>query len=255
MEEHLDALEIVSSKGDRHVSNNLSDSRTIHFRGSFNEVETLYKIVVKDNPIAQRYCDNCGFSSVFEFNFSNADRGLVEAIAERWRKKTKSFHFREFELGLLPLDWYMLMGIPVGDPTKNQVVMPVLGELIVATLDDFYFQNFKGFDNWNNKQSTISLGILRTYIKSKENTNNVECADVLTRAFFVWCFGHFLIAGSSGRVDKRWVLLLDDLDKVGEYDWGLDSLGKTYKFLDGWSENGKDLSGMVMVLEYWFSIS
>lgn len=96
------------------------------------------------------------------------------------------------------------------------------------------------------------MATLRNYIKSRENQDNSGCAELLARAFFLWCFGHFLLADASGRVDKRWVLLMNDLDRVGEYDWGIASLGNTYKFLDEWSTKGKDLSGMVMVLEYWY---
>lgn len=80
------------------------------------------------------------FFSVFVFDFANADRGLVEAIAERWWGKTKSFHFKEFDLGILALDWYMLTGVPTGDPSKRHVVMPQLGsELTYAAMDDIYF--------------------------------------------------------------------------------------------------------------------
>lgn len=68
----------------------------------------------------------------------------------------------------------------------------------------------------------------------------------------MWCFGHFLLAHSTGKVDKRWVLLLTDLDRVGKYDWGLASLGNTYKYLEGWSTKGTNLAGMAMVLEYWY---
>ncbi|XP_026420923.1 uncharacterized protein LOC113316982 [Papaver somniferum] len=68
----------------------------------------------------------------------------------------------------------------------------------------------------------------------------------------MWCFGHFLLTHSSGKIDKRWVLLLDDLTRVGEYDWGLASLGNTYEYLDDWSTIGTNLVGMVVVLEYWY---
>ncbi|XP_026396082.1 protein MAIN-LIKE 2-like [Papaver somniferum] len=255
MDEMLDRLDVVSSMNcSEHVCQDVTKPpRKVSFRGSLNDIEEYYNIVVLDNPEAKRYCDNCGFSYVFEFDFANGDRGLVEAIAERWWSKTKSFHFREFEIGLIPLDWYMLNGIPTGDPSKQPVLMPSLGsDLTYPALDDLYFSDIKNYGSWDSKKSSLSLEFLRVYMDSRKDQDNTGCAQTLTRAFFMWCFGHFLLAHSTGKVDKRWVLLLAELDRVGEYDWGLASLGNTYKYLDDWSTKGTNLAGILMVLEYWY---
>lgn len=257
MEEECALLEVVSGKnlpGVRHrCQEPLCQTRSVNFRGTVKEISTLYEIVVANNPDAQRYCDNCGFSSIFKFSFTNSDRGLVEALAERWWQKTKSFHFRDFEVGLLPVDWYMLTGIPTGVPSKRQVVMPPL-EVGTKYKDlDMYFGTLPTFGAWDDNVNWLSCGTLRRYILSRSGIDNTHVAEHLTRMFFLWCLGHSLLANSTGKVDKRWILLFQNLNEVGDYDWGIASLGNTYKYLDEWSScESKDLCGMVVVLEYWY---
>lgn len=75
--------------------------------------------MVTENPQAKVFLQTCGFSSVFQFNFKYADQGLTEAICERWWKKTKTFHFREFEIGLTPLNVFRLTSIPIGGDKRT----------------------------------------------------------------------------------------------------------------------------------------
>ncbi|RZC49471.1 hypothetical protein C5167_017897 [Papaver somniferum] len=57
----------------------------------------------------------------------------------------------------------------------------------------------------------------------------------------------------SVRVDKRWCVVLDNLDVVGSYDWGTPSLGVLYKHLDDSSScKQKDMGGMSMILEFLY---
>lgn len=53
--------------------------------------------------------------------FAHVDRCLVEALTERWWPTTHTFHFPDFELGLTPLDFYMLTGIEVDRPDRLPV--------------------------------------------------------------------------------------------------------------------------------------
>ncbi|XP_026387970.1 ubiquitin carboxyl-terminal hydrolase 13-like isoform X3 [Papaver somniferum] len=67
IDDFLDGLEIMSAKNkDSDICNDImGDPRGVNFRSSLKEVEVLYKIVVKNNPSAQRHCDNCGFFFCF----------------------------------------------------------------------------------------------------------------------------------------------------------------------------------------------
>lgn len=41
---------------------------------------------------------------------TNTDRQLTQAMVERWWPTTHTFHFNTFELGLTPLDFFMITG-------------------------------------------------------------------------------------------------------------------------------------------------
>lgn len=108
--------------------------------------------------------------------------------------------------------------------------------------------------NYDSKECTIRLSHLANYILSrKPPTNNTDVGDELTRILLLQCIGDFLFADCSLRVDKRWCVLLDSLDDVGSYDWGTPALGNLYKTLDDQSScKQKDMSGMWMILLFWY---
>lgn len=47
----------------------------------------------------------CGYGRL-----TNSDRQLTQAMVERWWPTTHTFHFNSFELGLTPLDFFMITG-------------------------------------------------------------------------------------------------------------------------------------------------
>ncbi|XP_026417221.1 protein MAIN-LIKE 2-like [Papaver somniferum] len=249
----------------QHKCENLDDNRDINFRSSWKEVNKFYQIVVDNKPRASVLLQVCGFGSVFEFKFKYADKALTEVVCERWWKKTRTFHFREFEIGLTPLDFFRLTGIPIGGGKPiPELPKETMTPQELEAMDARYFcgvldvmvqrknQRLKTGD-YDSKASTMRVSHLANYIRSRENLDNTAIADELTRIFLLWCIGAFLFADCSLRVDKRWCVVLDNLDVVGSYDWGTLALGVLYKHLDDWSScKQKDLGGMSMILEFWY---
>ncbi|RZC71947.1 hypothetical protein C5167_035104 [Papaver somniferum] len=75
----------------------------------------------------------------------------------------------------------------------------------------------------------------------------------ITRAFLMWVIGQVLFPNSSSIVKVGWLASLEDLEKIGTYDWGGATLARVYQSLCETS-SGRILSfdGMWMILPYWF---
>ena len=92
-------------------------------RGTWSRCTTLFEQLPQ--PISVRLYDTpfCDFLDLPRF--AHVDRCLVEAISERWWPTTHTFHFSDFELGLTPLDFYVLMGIEIGHLGRHPIPFDV----------------------------------------------------------------------------------------------------------------------------------
>ncbi|XP_026413057.1 protein MAIN-LIKE 2-like [Papaver somniferum] len=211
---------------------------------------------------------------MFEFNLCCADFKLTEALMERWWKKTMSFHFPEFELGITPLDFVRLTGIPIGGGRKLPTIPVGLKKRHYIGYDSTYLSCVKenhgartaAYEQavrerrkgdkvgvWDSSASVIPISFLVHYINSRENQNNEGVWEELTRIFLLWCIGRFLLGNTTTRVSKGWLELLQNFHNLDEYDWGSAALGNLYDCLDRWTTSDRDEMGrMWNIVEYWY---
>lgn len=72
-----------SVKGrDGHISG--IDAPKMKMGTSWGKIKDYYDIVVWNNPSELQVLDNCGFSTIFFFNFKNSYLQLTSALVARW---------------------------------------------------------------------------------------------------------------------------------------------------------------------------
>ncbi|KAD5802342.1 hypothetical protein E3N88_13702 [Mikania micrantha] len=69
----------------------------------FRRADQKFISFLSNNPITdnvKRYIDIAGFGGVIDFGYRNLDHGLLEALIERWRPETHTFHLPIGEVSL-----------------------------------------------------------------------------------------------------------------------------------------------------------
>ncbi|KAM3260464.1 hypothetical protein ACQJBY_051620 [Aegilops geniculata] len=151
------------------------------------------------------------------------DHALLNALVERWRRETQTFHLRFGEMAVLLKDVAVLTGLRVdGTPVTGatgchweQLCLELLGQ-----------------EPPQIKGGSINIAWLYdTFSNLPEGANQSEIEHA-TRAYIMYQIGCSLFPDPSGtRVHLRYLALLRDFDASGEMAWGAAVLAHLYREL------------------------
>lgn len=172
------------------------------------------------------------------------DHALLNALVERWRRETQTFHLRFGEMAVLLKDVAILTGLRVhGTPVTGatgcrweQLCLELLGQ-----------------EPPQIKGGSINIAWLYdTFRNLPEGANQLEIEHA-TRAYIMYQIGCSLFPDPSGtRVHLRYLALLGDFDASGEMAWGAAVLAHLYRELGKASMKGKaNCCAFLTLLQLW----
>uniref|UniRef100_A0A8R7QJX4 Aminotransferase-like plant mobile domain-containing protein n=1 Tax=Triticum urartu TaxID=4572 RepID=A0A8R7QJX4_TRIUA len=172
------------------------------------------------------------------------DHALLNALVERWRRETQTFHLRFGEMAVLLKDVAILTGLRVdGTPVTGatgchweQLCLELLGQ-----------------EPPQIKGGSINIAWLYdTFSNLPERANQSEIEHA-TRAYIMYQIGCSLFPDPSGtRVHLRYLALLRDFDASGEMAWGAAVLAHLYRELGKASMKGKaNCCAFLTLLQIW----
>ena len=150
------------------------------------------------------------------------DKSLIQALIERWRPETHTFHMPVGEMTITLQDVGCLLGLPVsGRPVTGVAYRDWRGTL----------QNCLGLpipdDAWRTKVGNRGFGwsLRLTWLRDNfyqlpENHIDAQVA-YYTRAYILEFFGSVLFPTSNGDdVPAMYIQFLQNLDSPPRYNWG-----------------------------------
>jgi hypothetical protein len=182
------------------------------------------------------------------------DKALVQALIERWRPETHTFHMPVGEMTITLQDVGCLLGLPVsGRPVTGVAYSDWRGML----------QNCLGLpipeDAWRTKVGNRGFGwslrltwLRDNFRKLPEIHTDAEVA-YYTRAFILEFFGSVLFPTSNGDdVPAMYIQFLQNLDSPPRYNWGGAVLAYLYKALSVTARaHRKTFAACVDLLQLW----
>ncbi|KAD1566678.1 hypothetical protein E3N88_42623 [Mikania micrantha] len=106
-----DVLFLKDSHRARDIFNNREVPKLV-----FRRADQKFFSFLSSNPITdnvKRYIDIAGFGGVIDSGYRNLDHGLLEALIERWRPETHTFHLPFGEVTVTLKDINVLWGLPI----------------------------------------------------------------------------------------------------------------------------------------------
>ncbi|KAL6636866.1 hypothetical protein ACP70R_024438 [Stipagrostis hirtigluma subsp. patula] len=172
------------------------------------------------------------------------DHALLNALVERWRRETQTFHLRFGEMTVLLKDVAILTGLrvhgaPVTGPTDckwEQLCLQLLGQ-----------------EPPQIKGGSINIAWLHDTFKNLPEGANQSDIEYAARAYILYQIGCSLFPDPSGtRVHLRYLALLRDFDASGEMAWGAAVLAHLYRELGKASMKGKaNCCAFITLLQIW----
>lgn len=185
-----------------------------------------------------------GFYYLSRLKRIHLDHALLNALIERWRRETQTFHLRHGEMTILLKDVAILTGLlvdglPVTGKTNydwEQLCMELLGQAPDQVKGgcvkiDWLYQQFHA-------------------IPVDAEQAQIEYA---ARAYIMYQIGCSLFPDPSGnRVHLKYLALLRDFDMCGQMAWGAAALAYLYRELGKASLVGKaECCGFLTLLQIW----
>lgn len=172
------------------------------------------------------------------------DHALLNALVERWRRETQTFHLRYGEITILLKDVAILSGLrvdgsPVTGPADcrwDELCLELLGQRPAKV-----------------KGGAVSIAwFYETFHKIPDGAGKQQI-EYATRAYILYQLGCSLFPDPSGtRVHLRYLPLLRDFDLCGEIAWGAAALSHLYRELGKASMKGKtNCCAFLTLLQVW----
>ncbi|XP_073006437.1 uncharacterized protein [Typha latifolia] len=185
-----------------------------------------------------------GFYYLSRLKRVQLDHALLNALVERWRRETQTFHLRFGEITILLKDVAILAGLRVdGSPVTlhtdcrwEQLCLELLGQ-----------------EPPQIKGGSIGIAWLYdTFHTIPEGAGQAQ-VQYATRAYILYQIGCSLFPDPSGtRVHLRYLALLRNFDMSGEMAWGAAVLAHLYRELGKASMKGKaNCCAFLTLLQIW----
>nr|XP_027088628.1 protein MAIN-LIKE 2-like [Coffea arabica] len=176
---------------------------------------------------------------------ADRDRKLPVALAERWWDSTNSFHLLFEEMTLTPLDFTCITGVAVGG-------LPISWDYNVRENAN-YIKEQLGWVPAFASGGAIRVTDILSFYKDKaiDENDDVQLAH-LTRAFFLYMLGRTLLSNTAETIHLCCLPALEDVDRIGDYNWGGAGMATLYRFMSAVSRRlTKRLGGYSFVWEVW----
>ncbi|CAI9758846.1 unnamed protein product [Fraxinus pennsylvanica] len=162
-------------------------------------------------------------------------KNMLVELMDKWNPKKCAFTLPPGEITITLLDAALILGLPV---TGNPVILRE--DVPFSDLEREY-----GAVLWNRK---ITVAALEERLKSYGEADDED----FTRTFLLFTFGTLLFPNSNGKVDSRFLSLLQDLSKVSQFAWGAAVLEDLFNWLCKRKEkNVQYVGGCLILLQIW----
>nr|XP_027075774.1 protein MAIN-LIKE 2-like [Coffea arabica] len=174
---------------------------------------------------------------------ADRDRKLPVALAERWWDSTNSFHLPFGEMTLTPLDFTCITGVAVGG-------LPIPWDYNVRENANYIKEQLGWVPTFASAGAIRVTDILSFYKdKAIDENDDVQLAH-LTRAFFLHMLGRTLLSNTAETINLCCLPALEDVDRIGDYNWGGAGMATLYRFMSAVSRRlTKSLGGYSFVWE------
>ncbi|KAK1414677.1 hypothetical protein QVD17_30427 [Tagetes erecta] len=205
---------------------------------------TLTKKVIK-------YIGYVGFKGVYGCGYRRLDRALIEALVERWRPETNTFHLPFGEMTVTLDDINVLWGLPVeGEALTGFESSSGYNERRKLCQDYLGFDT-QSSDYKNNmiKMSTMIIFMLQNPISSQSTEE--ECIKRARCVSFILCAKTVLADGNNAHASLHLLDNLKDLKSSGQKSWGA-ALACLYRELSkGAKPDVVTMGGPMSLLQIW----
>ncbi|XP_073099005.1 uncharacterized protein [Elaeis guineensis] len=185
-----------------------------------------------------------GFYYLSRLKRIHLDHALLNALIERWRRETQTFHLRHGEMTILLKDVAILTGLlvdglPVTGKTNydwEQLCMELLGQAPDQV-----------------KGGCVKIDWLYQHFHATPIDAEQAQIEFAARAYIMYQIGCSLFPDPSGnRVHLKYLVLLRDFDMCGQMAWGAAALAYLYRELGKASLVGKaECCGFLTLLQIW----
>lgn len=150
-----------------------------------------------------------GFGHFLSLLMMPVDKALLMALVERWSPITHTFHLPMGEIGVPPIDLFMMTKHFMGGtpPPSSEDFDPALVARCIGPQPVVYYKGTKGvFLSWFKKD----------YIWAT-NASTLEEKEFSIRAFLLYMLTHSIFYGKSDKVYFYLLLALEDLNLVATW--------------------------------------
>jgi hypothetical protein len=195
--------------------------------------------------------DNCGFGGVLDSGYRKVDSGLIEALVERWRPETNTFHLPVGEATVTLQDINILWGLPIEggvvsglEPKSDkQTRIDRIGSLLGATPANDSIK-------WNSLKLTWLMGVIKSGFP--ENPTDEQVVQRARCIMLYFCGGTLFPDANNSLVPLYWLNNLVDINEVGRLSWGSAALACLYRNLTkATHRSAKNIGGPMFILQIW----
>ncbi|KAJ0510285.1 putative protein-serine/threonine phosphatase [Helianthus annuus] len=210
---------------------------------------------VKQNPIGARvevYIRVAGFGGILDSGYRYLDHALINALVERWRPETHTFHLPFGETTVTLQDVNVLWGLPIEG-------VPVCGADTPISFSDAasMCENLLGFRPTENQIQGKRISSVRilTEIKSgfSEHDATEEQCIIRARLIIFYLIGCTVFPDNANNwISLHFLHYLHDLRACSQISWGSSVLSSLYRNLcNATAPAAISVTGPVSILQVW----
>ncbi|KAA8517649.1 hypothetical protein F0562_015123 [Nyssa sinensis] len=216
------------------VGPNIGSNSVKNFSSRFS-LRSFVKRVGTLSDSQRRAIESMGFGNLLQMQNQMICKNLLVELMERWSSEKRAFILLPGMITIMPIDVALILGIrATGDPVILKEDEPF------SELEREY-----GAALWNRKITITSIE------ERLDSLGGIVNEDFI-RSFLLFIFGTLLFPNANGKVDSRYLSLLQDLDKVCHFAWGEAVLEDIFNWLCRRKEiNVQYVGGCLIFLQIW----
>ncbi|XP_078158210.1 serine/threonine-protein phosphatase 7 long form homolog [Carex rostrata] len=195
------------------------------------------------------------YYSLMDTESKATNASLIQALVERWRPETHTFHFQFGEMTVTLQDVSVLWGLPIQGVPVGGISYSTDDNTINATLAELLGAEPAIRDNGGKSRFHVKKTALRALFANRGLHWGSTEQDIerYTRAFVMDLFGSVMFADSSGdSIPIMYLELLRDLGTSRRYNWGGAVLAHLYSNLcRACKPKSKQIYGPTLLLQHW----